>query len=227
MSVTYLNKEYRAIEKNGLLTLDLSLNRIRDITEIKGLEELTELQALDLSGNQISEINGLDTLINLVELDLSSNRINEIRGLANLTNLRKLNLRNNLFINIEGLENLIHLKKVIFGFAHWEVDKIRLIYWSMGGAPKKTLLLNGSELTEIEKDIVKGGAKKLVAYCRVKVKQAGYAKRLVPADSKVEKYEKQILKMIKENEKKVQKAIRKAEIAKRQKFNYDSSQMRS
>ena len=49
---------------------------------------------------------------------------------------------------------------------------------------------------------VKGDVKKIVAYCRVKLKQAGYAKRLIPADSKIEKFEKQIVKMIKDYEKK-------------------------
>jgi hypothetical protein len=89
-----------------------------------------------------------------------------------------------------------------------------------------TLVLHGSELTELEKSIVKGDAKKVVAYCRVKLKQAGYAKRLVPADSKIEKYEKQIIKMMKDNEKKVKKAMRKLEMAKKQKYNFDPAQMR-
>ena len=165
MSVTYMDKEYRVMEKNGLLTLDLIEKGIKDITEIKGLEALTELQVLNLSRNQISEIKGLDTLTNLVELNLSSNIIAEIRGLTNLINLRKLDLRENRFVNIEGFENLINIKKIKFGFAHWNAENLSATDWVGGGRPKMTLVLHGSELTELEKSIVKGDAKKVVAYC--------------------------------------------------------------
>lgn len=226
MSVTYLDEEYKAIEKNGLVTLDLSQKGITDITDIKGLETLTELQVLNLSKNQISVIKGLETLKDLVDLDLSSNKIADIEGLTNMTNLRKLNLKKNRFINIEGFENLINLNKIIFGFAHWNAEALNAADWAMGRLPKKTLVLHGNELTSLEKAIVKGDAKKVVAYCRVKLKQAGYAKRLVPAGSKIEKFEKQIIKMIKNNEKKVKKAMRKLEMAKKQKSSYDLIQYR-
>ncbi|MFX0074079.1 MAG: leucine-rich repeat domain-containing protein [Candidatus Hermodarchaeota archaeon] len=221
MSVTYLDNEYFVKDINGLATLNLSEKGIRDIAQIKGLETLTELQVLKLSRNQISEIKGLDTLKNLVELDLSSNIIAEIKGLTNQTKLRKLNLKENRFINIEGFENLINIEKIKFGFGHWNAEQLTPAEWVGGSRPKMTLVLHGSELTELEKNIVKGDAKKVVAYCRVRLKQAGYAKRLVPANKKIEKYEKQILTMIKDSEKKVQKAMRKAEMAKRQKFTYD------
>ncbi len=226
MSVTYLEKEYNVKEIYGFLTLDLSGKGIKDITEIKGLEALTELQVLNLSKNQIKEIKGLDTLKNLVELNLSSNIIVEIHGLTNLTNLRKLNLKQNRFINIEGFENLISLSKIKFGFGHWNAENLTPAEWARGIRPKSTLLLHGSELTELEKSIVKGDAKKVVAYCRVKLKQAGYSKRLVPADSKIEKFEKQITKMIKDNEKKIQKAMKKLEMAKKQKYSYDPANIR-
>jgi len=226
MSVTYLDKEYKATENNGIMTLDLSRKGIKNISEIEGLEALTELRVLNLSKNQISEIKGLDTLKNLVELDLSSNIITEIRGLTNLTNLRKLNLKENRFINIEGFENLINLNKIIFGFAHWNAEKLSATDWIGGKRPRPTLLLHGSELTSLEKSIVRGDAKKVVAYCRVKLKQAGYAKRLVPADGKIEKFEKQIVKMIKDNEKKVKKAMKKVEMAKKQNQKYFDPAMR-
>ncbi|MFX0033846.1 MAG: leucine-rich repeat domain-containing protein [Candidatus Hermodarchaeota archaeon] len=208
MSVTYLDKKYQMENKKGFFTLDLSGRGITDITEIKDLEVLTELQVLNLSKNQISEIKGLETLKNLVELDLSNNQIAKIQGLANLTNLKKLNLKKNRFINIEGFENLINLEKLIFGFESWVSPN-----WSPKGnnpfsSAKKTLLLNGRELTVLEKKIVKGEAKKVVAYCRVQLKQAGYTKSLVPADARMEKLEKKIIKMIQDNEKKIQKATK-------------------
>ena len=70
--------------------LDLSNNLIKNIAEIKGLNNLTDLQALILTGNPIKEIKGLDNLINLEELWLNMTQITEIKGLDNLINLREL-----------------------------------------------------------------------------------------------------------------------------------------
>lgn len=204
------------------LTLDLSRKGIKDITEIKGLEARTGLQVLYLSHNQIGEIKGLDTLKNLVKLDLSYNEIGEIRGLRNMTNLRILNLKGNRFTNIEGFENLINLKTLIFGFAHWDVDHFNVNWGYLSDGPKKTLILNGKELTVIEKYVARGGAKKVVAYCRVKVKQAGHTKVLVPADSKIKRLEEKIIKKLKDSEKKIKKAIIAREIAKKQQHKYEN-----
>ena len=207
MSVIYNGQEYRGILKDGVLTLDLSGIWTKSITEIKGLETLTDLQILKLSNNQISEIKGLENLTNLRDLDLSHNEITEIQGLKNLINLRRLNLEGNRFITIKGFENLINLKKLNLGLSHWDVDARD---WVMYGK-SHTLKLNGKELTWIEKYVVKGGAKNVVAYCRLRLKQAGYEEALVPADSKIEGLEKKIEKEIKKNEKKIKRAMSKTQ----------------
>ncbi|MFX1573884.1 MAG: leucine-rich repeat domain-containing protein [Promethearchaeota archaeon] len=59
MSVIYRNKEFTPKIKVDLLNLDLSGKRIKNISEIKNIEMLTELQVLNLSNNQINEIEGL------------------------------------------------------------------------------------------------------------------------------------------------------------------------
>lgn len=61
---------------------------------------------LDLSGNSIREISPeLYQLTNLEELDLSDNQIHKIHvdGILKLTNLKKLNLENNLLTEIPCL----------------------------------------------------------------------------------------------------------------------------
>lgn len=193
-------KEYRGVQKEGILTLDLSGKEIKDISEISGLEALTDLQILKLSNNQIGEIKGLETLKNLLKLDLSYNKIREIQGLNNLINLKNLNLKGNLFVTIKGLENLIKLKHLNLGLSHWDVDNVNPME-----RPRHTLVLNGKELTGVEKYVVKGGAKKVVAYCRVKLRQSGYAEKLIPADSKIERLEGQIQKLLKKYENKIKK----------------------
>jgi len=68
----------KLIQKRDDIKLKLSNNRI---TEIKGLETLTNLQYLSLYDNQITEIKGLDTLVNLKTLYLDFNPIIDINYL--------------------------------------------------------------------------------------------------------------------------------------------------
>jgi hypothetical protein len=50
--------------------LELPDRDIKDISEIKSLENLVDLELLDLSENSISEIKNLDNLVNLRRLEL-------------------------------------------------------------------------------------------------------------------------------------------------------------
>jgi Leucine-rich repeat (LRR) protein len=86
--------------------IDLSNRKIKEIIEIKGLNDLTYL---NLSCNHIMEIKGLDSLINLNTLYLNSNKITEIKDLDSLINLSKLFLSSNKISEIKGLDNLIKL----------------------------------------------------------------------------------------------------------------------
>lgn len=83
---------------------------IRDINEIKGLENLPHLEGLLLDHNQISAIKGLEKLENLKMLWLSNNKIKNIEGLEKLQQLQELILSQNEIQEIEGLENLINLE---------------------------------------------------------------------------------------------------------------------
>ena len=106
--VIYNEKEYK-LDGNYL---DLQSKGIKDITLIEGLENLTNLEALNLRNNQISEIKGLDMLINLKRLYLSENEITEIRGLDKLHNLEFLDLSENQIAKIEGLDALQNLTQI-------------------------------------------------------------------------------------------------------------------
>jgi len=99
----------KLIQKRDDIKLKLSNNRI---TEIKGLETLTNLQYLSLYDNQITEIKGLDTLVNLQELSLTNNQITEIKGLKTLANLQILSLTHNLITEIKELETLVNLREL-------------------------------------------------------------------------------------------------------------------
>ncbi len=125
--VTYKGKKIDV--KNNIL--DLSNRWIEDITDIKGLNQLTELHELNLNSNHITMIKGLENLKELQKLSLYWNGISEIRGLENLINLEILNISNpraylsydrsgdaylqsrnyiSPISEIKGLENLVKLK---------------------------------------------------------------------------------------------------------------------
>lgn len=105
MKIIHGKKEF-FVELNEL---DLSKRKIRNISDIKGLERLTNLTRLDLSDNKISEIENLDKLKKLQYLYLGGNRIQKITGLEKLLNLQFLCIERNKISEIEGLDNLKNL----------------------------------------------------------------------------------------------------------------------
>ena len=117
MSVLYRGKKFKVKKVKGSgLHLNLNRKKIVDISQVIGLEELSDLIFLDLSENQITEISGLSNLKNLRTLLLSGNQITEIKGLDNLINLENLTLVRNQITKINGLNNLENLKRLELSF---------------------------------------------------------------------------------------------------------------
>ncbi|KAJ0250759.1 Receptor-like protein 1 [Hirschfeldia incana] len=83
-----------------LKTLDLSFNRLSDASQIKGLENLVELEVLSLAGNTFNHVKSIQVLKDmpmLQELDLSGNRFTDLDRLGVLlpSSLHVLNLAKN------------------------------------------------------------------------------------------------------------------------------------
>ena len=66
-----------------------------ELTDVKGLEKLTQLRSLTLFINQLTEVKGLEKLTKLTYLNLSDNQLTDVKGLENLTKLEWLYLRSN------------------------------------------------------------------------------------------------------------------------------------
>ena len=75
----------------GLQTLDLSNNRVEDISF---LSSMTSLQNLNLSNNQVEDISFLSSMTSLQNLNLSNNQVEDISFLPSMTGLQSLNLSN-------------------------------------------------------------------------------------------------------------------------------------
>ena len=91
-------------------TLSLSGQNITDISEIKGLENQTNLTSLSLNDNEIENIHNLHHLVNLEKLFLNHNQITEIAGLESLINLKVLSLGRNKITNIKNISLLVNLE---------------------------------------------------------------------------------------------------------------------
>ncbi|MDW3190962.1 MAG: COR domain-containing protein [Cytophagales bacterium] len=127
LSISQIPEEL--VELPFLKSIDLSQNRITDLTllskfsnlvelningnlveNLNAISELVDLQSLDVSVNKISDIQSLKNLTKLTKLNLSQNEVENIGPLAFLHNLKSLNLRNNRIRNLEPLKNLSMLK---------------------------------------------------------------------------------------------------------------------
>jgi len=129
--------------KNHILKLN-NLG-ITSIKEIEGLEKLTNLHELYLSGNKISEIKGLEYLTKLKVLDLSHNKIKQIQHLDTLLDLNQLYLNNNEINHISGLENLINLS-----FLNFDSNNITEIDGLNQNQNLHTLYLSHNNICEIK-----------------------------------------------------------------------------
>ncbi|MHA1334124.1 MAG: leucine-rich repeat domain-containing protein [Promethearchaeota archaeon] len=70
------------------LSLKLASLGIKNISDIKGIEKLTNLQSIDLSYNELTDLRGIENLKNLERLDISHNK--KILNFSPLYELRKL-----------------------------------------------------------------------------------------------------------------------------------------
>jgi Leucine-rich repeat (LRR) protein len=69
--------------------------REEQLTEVKGLEKLTQLKGLNLNNNQLTSVKGLEKLTQLTRLYLDQNQLTSVKGLEKLMQLKQLTLNNN------------------------------------------------------------------------------------------------------------------------------------
>jgi internalin A len=95
----------------SLVELDLSFNSLQNLSV---LENLTSLEKLNLKGTHIKDISFISKLISLKELNLWGTEISKISALSFLTNLQSLELGNcgMLEIDISFLASLTSLKQL-------------------------------------------------------------------------------------------------------------------
>lgn len=103
---SWLNKQYSKEEQLDLTELDCSS---KNITSLKGIENLINLTHIILSYNNLTSIKGVENLTNLIALDCKFNKIKTIKD--NIPdNILYLDLSHNGLESFDGIEKLINLK---------------------------------------------------------------------------------------------------------------------
>ena len=100
------------ITQQDILKLTWLDGRGKNITDLTGLEDATNLIVLYLGGNQIQDIIPLANLTKLENLDLSYNAIESVELLASLIQLQTLNFTANPIQDITPLTHLINLERL-------------------------------------------------------------------------------------------------------------------
>ena len=90
---------------------ELELDR-KQLTSVKGLEKLTQLESLHLSHNKLTDLKGLENLTQLKELPLDDNQLTSVKSLENLTQLEGLWLPRNQLTDVKGLKKLTRLTEL-------------------------------------------------------------------------------------------------------------------
>ena len=124
-----------------LTTLDASN---REIKNLSGLENATQLQELILSSNHIKSIRHLTNLTQLVVLDLRDNAIQGITPLENLMQLLVLDLRDNEVQNLSPLARLTRLQTLDLNN-----NQIRYVNSLVGLTRLKELRLAGNDIRNV------------------------------------------------------------------------------
>ena len=81
------------------------------LTDLKGLEKLTQLKTLNLRSNRLTEVpKELEKFTQLTSLELGVNQLTSLKGLENLTQLKTLSLKFSQLADVKGLEKLDQLE---------------------------------------------------------------------------------------------------------------------
>ncbi|MDD2586512.1 MAG: DUF3048 domain-containing protein [Syntrophomonadaceae bacterium] len=100
------------IRQSDLLKLDSFSAYGAEISNLEGIQHLSNITSLYLGGNQIEDLSPLSNLLHLRDLNINNNRIKKLTPLEQLTNINQLYLSYNQISNIESLSNLLELKRI-------------------------------------------------------------------------------------------------------------------
>jgi len=107
-----LNKPTGELTKADLEKVTMLVVLSKQLTDVKGLENLTQLTWVELTSNQLTDVKGLEKLTQLEELRASYNEIDNLAPLSHLPSLRRLGLGGNKITDLTPIGGLVNLEKL-------------------------------------------------------------------------------------------------------------------
>jgi Leucine-rich repeat (LRR) protein len=125
------------------------------LTSVKGLEKLTQLEELMLTGNRLTKLpEGLEDLTQLTWLNLGHNELTDVKGLEKLDQLKTLLLHDNQLTDVKGLEKLTKLTQLhLYGNQLTDVtglEKLTQLKWLHLYVNQLTDVTGLEKLTQLE-----------------------------------------------------------------------------
>ena len=103
-----------------LQTLNLSNNRLRDVTDFNA--RVGNIRSLDLSYNELINTDGLSRLYSLINLNLMSNKLDSMKSIASLGSLPCLE---NLTLKNNSLTRIVDYRIRVFAIFHNRAKDVR------------------------------------------------------------------------------------------------------
>jgi internalin A len=91
----------------NLVILDLSYNKISDLTPIAGAKKLAQI---NVDGNQLTSLKGLENKPGLITVHAKSNALTDVSALAKYDELETLTLDGNKLKNLSGLNSSLEVR---------------------------------------------------------------------------------------------------------------------
>jgi len=102
-----------AINAKKSINLSTRISDSQKITDISGLEKLSQLTSIKLNNNYVTDYTKLSEIKTLETLEVKNNGITNLNTLNKLTQLKQLDVSNNNISDISGIENLTELQDLL------------------------------------------------------------------------------------------------------------------
>ena len=94
---------------SGILLFGLNQLSFK-LTNLSGLDELSQVEELNISGHDLTSLRGVEHLEKVDFLNCTSNQITTIEEVGYLKNLKTLIIQDNDLVNVRGVEKLKQLE---------------------------------------------------------------------------------------------------------------------
>ena len=131
--------------------------RGKELTDLRSLTGLSELEVLSLGDNKVEDLSALKHLSKLKELRLDGNRLNDINTLPELDHLNALFLENNAISDLRPILRLKNLTNLSVGgydqvdFATiWKLNKLEVLSIAGSDLTNQQLAVVANELPNLK-----------------------------------------------------------------------------